>query len=150
VLICTALTCLPADKKHSAGGAAVQPEQGALQSLLKKPIALLDTIARRRSSHSSNAGMRGSDSNAAGAAGQCVEEVAGALDTQLAAAHFQNGMVPSGSLPATPGSTNSLNSWGVSKFICKVCRIDQKAACWECKVQTQFGVAAGTTSTPVL
>jgi hypothetical protein len=95
----------------------VQPEQGALQSLLKKPIALLDTIARRRSGHSSNAGVRASDSNAAGGAGQCVEEVAGSLDTQLAAAHFQNGMVPSGSLPVTPGSAHSLGSWGVSALL---------------------------------
>lgn len=96
------------------GGAAAPPEQGGLQTLLKKPIALLDTFTRRRSGHSSNAGMRPSDSNAAGGASQCVEEVAGSLDTQLAAAHRQNGMVPSGSLPVTPGSVHSAGSWGVS------------------------------------
>jgi hypothetical protein len=60
--------------------------------------------------------MRLSDSNVAGGAGQCLEEADGSLDMQLAAAHFQNGMVPSSSLPVTPGSANSVGSWGVSMF----------------------------------
>ncbi|KAF6259953.1 hypothetical protein COO60DRAFT_1700595 [Scenedesmus sp. NREL 46B-D3] len=93
---------LSAGVSFLAGGAAAPPEQGALQALLKRPMSLLDTLTRMRSGHSS----------AVGGVGQCVEEVPGGLDTQLAAAHLQHGMVQSGSLPATPGSANSAGSWG--------------------------------------
>lgn len=91
-----------------------------MQNLLKKPLAFLDNM-RRRSSQASAMGLQ-----------QYGEDEGGGVDRQLAAAHYQHGMVAgsgNSSMPQTPGSNGSMGSW-VSDAAVTMQRLEHQHHCF--------------------